>query len=365
MSVANILKTPPTAPSISSAYAGGGGTGLFLELAGGTMDAFPNGVIKSHTITDILRLEGAANQGELLIITKLDGDDISIDATPSSGLIYMDAVDVSITTQNKVEIEGRVVVQPPVAFSYPAYTSALDIKNWTIPSFGMAGSSLYGINVNNLTGLGNSAVYGMYINDLKNVDGTTILWGIKILKLESLSDTNGIDIEEVKGRNSASGVRVYDVRATYGYGYGLFISTVRADNPLQAYGIYQEDAPGGNVLGNRLEVGREENSTSDNASLTTVGTSRTSIQSTSAPSYDMEENGGNTVVSLSGNITINLPFTTYVGAVYLIIKKHSTLVNIDGQGNQINGDPLFAFSGIDYSTMSLVWDGGEWLAHLN
>ena len=367
MSVANILKSPTLAPAITSAYAdGGGGTGLFLPLLGGTMDASPAGVIKAHTITDIVRLEGASGLGELLITTKLGGDDISIDATPSSGFIYMDAVDVFITTENNVGIKGSVIVQPPGAFSYPSITSALDIKNWVIPAFALSGSSLYGINVNSLTGLGNSAVYGMYIYDLKNVAGFTTLWGIKILKLESLSDTNGIDIEDVKGTNTAMGLKVFNVQATFGYSYGLHISTVTANNPKNAFGIYQQDAPGGNNLRNRLEVGNDENSISDNASLTTVGTSLTSIQSTSDSTYFMEENGGNTVVSLSAsNLSIFLPSTTYIGAVYLIIKKHSNIVNIDGNGNNINGTPFFTFSGIDYSTMSCVWDGSEWLAHLN
>ena len=411
MSVANILKTPTLAPSITSAYAdgSGGGSGLFLPLLGGAMDALPAGVIKAHTITDILRLEGASGLGELLITTNSGGDDISIDATPSSGLIYMDAVDVLIRTQNSVDILGSVIVQPPVGYVFPSITSAVDIKNWVTDT----DTTLSGLNISNIESTGSSGsasgidvaqikatdlAYGMLMNTIQSVSGSASgismnnttakgdAYGLKCEIIESLvTNAYGSYISDITAKNAvtgysvrilnsvngdAKGIDVDDVESANANAFGLFITAVKAPNG-RAYGIWQDGASNGNVLKDILRVGENVVPESINASLRVFGTSHTSIQSTGTfPLYTIGQNAGNTVVSTNAiNTDISMPVgfgAQYHGVVYLIIKKHTGNINILGGGLQINGVLTpFIFSGPTYSSMTCVWDGTEWLANIN
>ena len=60
-----------------------------------------------------------------------------------------------------------------------------------------------------------------------------------------------------------------------------------------------------------------------------------------------------------------MPTTRFTGAIYTIIKKQAGSITINGNGANINGAASFTHSGAIYGTMTIVYDGTEWLAHLN
>ena len=133
-----------------------------------------------------------------------------------------------------------------------------------------------------------------------------------------------------------------------------------------AYGIFQTGAPNViNVFRNNIECGAGELSSQTNATIRAFGTLQNSVQSSAVGTYDILNNGGNVVVSLTGNTIMQMPTTRFTGAIYTITKKHGGTITINGNGANINGAASFSFSGAAYGTMTIVWDGTEWLAHLN
>jgi hypothetical protein len=136
------------------------------------------------------------------------------------------------------------------------------------------------------------------------------------------------------------------------------------------YGIFQNGLiSGGNVLQSKLECGASETTSQPLPSLNVIGTVQSSVQLTGAISpYTIANNAGNTVISDdAANTDIILPAIPYIGAEYTIWKTHGGAVTITPSiGQPINGGAgPFNFSVAAYGTMTLVWIGTEWLAHLN
>jgi hypothetical protein len=258
MSVANtLIKGVPTAPSITSQYAGGGSggagvsslngltgglniagaggisvaaagstititggggpPGLYLPLAGGNMDASPAGVIGAHTITGLTTLEGDAAGNDLSILTQAGGADIAIDATASGGSLFVDAYSTQITTGTgagaKVEINGKVVVQPPAGYTYPDNPEyAVDIKNWTNPTANLQAAigistisstaDANGVFGGSITSTGGSAV-GVNFSSLQGQSSAT---GILLNTMSSPTHSLGIDIQNVVSDNQVDGI---------------------------------------------------------------------------------------------------------------------------------------------------------------
>jgi hypothetical protein len=196
------------------------------------------------------------------------------------------------------------------------------------------------------------------------------------------NDAKGTYISQINGQLDAYGAHFDGVNATTGkaFGmridnvisapsalntaYGLYIGTVTGG--AGSYGVYQSaGATLGNVFDNRIYAGSAEATSQTNASLNVAGTIQSKVQSSSATTYGILNNAGNTIVSLTGNSFLFMPAvgTRLIGAEYTIWKKHANNVTINGNGININGSATFNFSGTAYQKMVITYDGTEWLAH--
>jgi len=191
--------------------------------------------------------------------------------------------------------------------------------------------------------------------------------GVQVNGITALTnDAYGIDIRDVAGPNISRGVYINNVSSSGNDAYGLHIGSVSSIGG-GAYGIYQFAGTStiSNFFHNNIECGSGESASSTNASLNVFGTIQSSVQSSAAATYTILNNRGNVVISLAGNTAMNMPTFRYIGAIYTITKKHGGGVTINGNGANINGAATFNHSGAIYGTMTIVWDGTEWLAHLN
>lgn len=102
----NVVPNPPNPTWTNIGSGGGGGAGVYLPLVGGTMAPTPQGVINSHTITNLTNITGSASAGFDTVIQTVagTGNDISIDA--DTGVVNVDAFDVLLNAATKVEING-------------------------------------------------------------------------------------------------------------------------------------------------------------------------------------------------------------------------------------------------------------------
>jgi len=107
MSVANILETPSnTFQRIDPIWDnGGGGAGPYLALAGGTMDAFPNGVINAHSIREVITLNGSSVAGLDTVIRTIAGNDVIMETGATDG-INLDTGVLLANCGTRVELNG-------------------------------------------------------------------------------------------------------------------------------------------------------------------------------------------------------------------------------------------------------------------
>jgi hypothetical protein len=238
------ISVSTTAPSTITLTGGGPGPGLFLPLAGGNMDASPAGVIGAHTITGLTTLESDNAGNDLSILTQAGGADISIDATASGGSLFVDAFSTDITTGTgagaKVDIKGKVVVQPPGGFTYPDINEvAVRVENWTNPTnnnqFGIVVDNIATAGFGNVAGITSSAIaangsgdatgirtftisatgpgnaQGLIVDNIAAQNGLTN--GVSVTNLNGVADVNGIAGGSfISGTSSASGINLSDIQ---------------------------------------------------------------------------------------------------------------------------------------------------------
>ena len=211
---------------------------------------------------------------------------------------------------------------------------------------------------------------GIYIKDVSSSGKKA--YGAFFDNIQSTGDEAiGLNLISIVGNLNTYGINIQTVTSSTQNAYGIYITGVTIVlGGIQAYGIYQNGLiSGGNVLQSKLECGASETTSQPLPSLNVIGTIQSSVQLTGAiSSYTISNNAGNTVVSdNAANTVINLPAIPYFGAEYTIWKTHGGAVTITPSiGQPINGSPgTFTFLGAAYGTMTLVWSGTEWLAHLN
>lgn len=217
-----------------------------------------------------------------------------------------------------------------VAASISADTGDAFAVNAT--DIGSANGSAFAFSAANI--IGNTDSTGLSLNTIIGTTGPA--FGISIGGVSSLG-------------NDAYGLHIDDISSTGGGAFGVFQAS---SNPNVS-----------NVFCNRIECGSVESSSSTNPSIHAFGTIAASVQSSATTSYTILNNGGNTIISLTGNTSMDMPSVRYTGAQYIIWKKHGGNVVINGNGANINGAASFSFGGTSYQKMTIVWDGTEWLAH--
>jgi len=276
MSVANTLKTPIVAPGIDIQYAGAGGPGsgvsslnaltgalniagaggisvaaagstititggggppgLYLPLAGGTMDASPAGVINAHTITGLTTLEGDSAGNDLSILTQAGGGDIAIDATASGGSLFVDAFSTSITTGTtagaKVDINGKLVVVPPGGYAYATNPEvAIKVQNWNNPT----GNNQFGIVSDLIVATGAGSATGITASTTA-ANGTGNAVGIR---------SSGVNADT----GNATGIDIDSVFANAGQAFGETITNIIAVGDVNAIGGGNYTSTGASATG--------------------------------------------------------------------------------------------------------------------
>jgi hypothetical protein len=216
MSVANILEDPAIGyKKIDQMwYNAGGGpppVGLYLPLAGGTMDASPAGIINAHTINELTNITGSSiGPGNDTVIQTINGNDLALQTDPNES-ITANTGQFEIDASIRCEINATTVIQPIGGYTYPNNPEiGLTIQNWNnpIPSVPMTGCLITNTTADfNATGLEVNAT-----TTINNSDAT----GIKAVATGDISITNqseGIHIEKVNAVNTAIGANIIDVNA--------------------------------------------------------------------------------------------------------------------------------------------------------
>lgn len=270
------ISVSTTAPSTITLTGGGGPPGLYLPLAGGNMDASPAGVIGAHTITGLTTLEGDALGNDLSILTQAGGADISIDATASGGSLFVDAFSTDITTGTgagaKVDIKGKVVVQPPGGFTYPDINEvAVRVENWTNPTnnsqFGIVVDNIATAGFGNVTGITSSAIAANSSGDATGIRTFTI-------SATGPGNAQGLIVDNVGAQNGlTNGVAITNLNGVAdvnGIGGGSFISAISS-----AAGINLSDIQGvTNAIGANLASIQSQSGAFGVQLNTIVGTSQ-------------------------------------------------------------------------------------------
>lgn len=333
MSVANtLINGAPTAPSITSQYAGGGSgagvsslqsltgainivgaggisvsttapstitltgggaPGLYLPLAGGNMDASPAGVIGAHTITGLTTLEGDAVGNDLSILTQAGGADIAIDATASGGSLFVDAYSTAITTGTgagaKVDVNGRLVVVPPGGYTYADNPQvAVKVQNWTNPT----GNNQFGIVADTITANGSGNVAGITASTIA-ATGSGDATGIRSFGVNA------------SGPGNAQGIIVDNIAATNGLTNGVSITNINGVGDANA--IAGGSITSGTSSANGINLASIQGASTANGILlnTIIGTGQASgidIQNVSSDSQ---------VVGIQANALISTTGNTY------------------------------------------------------
>jgi hypothetical protein len=168
MSAANILNSPiNAAPAITTPYASGGGApplGVYLPLAGGTMDVFPAGVINAHTIVGpaggILLLDAGA-LGDVNV--QASGGNASLTGD-SANVSAANGVDINSTGGGPIGIDttGQVLVGSILPPSSISMTSTGNVDFTTGGTVGVIGGNL-DLNTNDLINGGNLGAESMVL----------------------------------------------------------------------------------------------------------------------------------------------------------------------------------------------------------
>jgi hypothetical protein len=207
--LANVVSINPTTGELAYQAAGGGG-GLFLPLAGGTMDALPNGVISAHTLEDVITIEGTpAGSGLDTTIITNTGNDLNLQTDPGDG-VNVDTGQLTITAQVRCEINATTVIQPVGGYTYPnAPEIGLEVKNWNNPT----ANPQYGCQIENISSA-SSDVLGVNIDNI----------------VASTGEARGIQMANINGDGRAYGVSIDGINATNSFGAGIVISSVESAN---------------------------------------------------------------------------------------------------------------------------------------
>jgi hypothetical protein len=277
MSVANILEDPAVGyKKIDQMwYNAGGGpppVGLYLPLAGGTMDAFPAGQINAHTLNEVVNITGAsAGPGNDTVIQTINGNDLSLQTQPTES-ITANTGQFEIDAQIRTEINSVVVVQPVGGYTYPNNPErGLEITDWNNPVVGNTmtaleisktksggeangifvvdvkndnGADSYGVRVEDvgLVPLGTSSAFGLSVS---NINGNGVAQGgvfsgmtadslAKGVAVDSITanvgDALGVDVVGITGNTTATGVNIVSTTATTASAFGINIDNVSANN---------------------------------------------------------------------------------------------------------------------------------------
>jgi hypothetical protein len=263
--LANVVSINPTTGELAYQAAGGGG-GLFLPLAGGTMDALPAGVISAHTIEDIITLEGTpAGSGLDTTIITNTGNDLNLQTGNTDGL-NVDTGQMTINADIRCEINATTIIQPIGGYTYPnAPEVGLTIQNWNNPTanpqFGCeitnidsANSDAEGLRIQSITattgtatgetirGITGDRCAGMNIAiinaatadaigvNLTSVDATLgNATGYEMTSLNAGQDARAININAITAGANAFGAELNNIVATTGSSYGVVASGVQGD----------------------------------------------------------------------------------------------------------------------------------------
>lgn len=269
MSVANTLKGPIVAPAITIQYAGSGGgpsPGLFLPLAGGTMDASPSGVINAHTITGLTTLQGDAVGNDLSILAQAGGANVNIDTTASGGDVNIDTGAFNVNASEPVNITtagafldlicptGELKAGDPLNVG----NKALIIINNTSPQSQIAVSAVDNVAIDNrivvvpngnMTYVPDDVAVRMetYINTAGNQTGLAVG---KIVS--SVGNSTGINVADTNAELNVIGVNIAATTSQNGNAVGCAIASV--NGPFEGVGLDVTDlTTGAAAYGVRLK----------------------------------------------------------------------------------------------------------------
>lgn len=267
--LANVVSIDPTTGELAYQASAAPPGGPFLPLAGGTMDAFPAGVISAHTINELTNITGAsAGPGNDTIIQTINGNDLSLNTDPTES-ITANTGQFEINAEIRCEINGATVIQPVGGYTYPNNPEiGLSVQNWTNPT----GFQQIGIGVNNITSAAGQ-VEGVYIQNLNanqdcvgvrldNVNGNN-LQGVEINNLTANGDAQGQRISGVQGNRAwghaitsvsanagdAKAIEVDGITSLAGATYGLEMNNLQGDALVKGVDINSLTAFNGNATG--------------------------------------------------------------------------------------------------------------------
>jgi hypothetical protein len=238
--------------------------GLYLPLAGGTMDAAPAGVISAHTITDIITLEGTpAGSGFDTTIQVNTGNDLLIQTDPADGVLMTTGafiVDASIQTQ----INSITTIQPAPGYTYPNNPEiGLKIINWNNPTgFQQVGCEIFntssltgeaeGLIITNVKSGGGSDAIGIRVDDVGLVPlGTSQAKGIEVRTINANGIAHGVDIQGVNGPTRVYAVQAQNLTASTGNATGYEMTNLTGNQDSRGILIDQINA-GTNAFGAEL-----------------------------------------------------------------------------------------------------------------
>jgi hypothetical protein len=297
--------------------------GPFLPLAGGTMDAFPNGIINAHTII-------GPTGGTLSLNSLNSGTTGNVNITSNNTNIKVgDPIDsITMNANTKLDIYSPAIIQPPTGYTYPNNPSiALDIKNWfnSINGFtniglklsgfqnqgaidviqiggitGGLGLATNGINILNLdsSSLGETCAFragGAFPNNILGFDNS---YGVNLTNIRK----NGTGIGEcvafkateiisnlANSLGVASGLLITDIQAVQGVAQGIYIKDVSSTGK-KAYGAFFDNIQsfGDEALGLKLK--------SINGKLDTYGINIETVNSSNQNAYGIYITGVTSVV---------------------------------------------------------------------
>lgn len=318
MSVANILEAPPVGYKKIDEFwynAGGGPPiGLYLPLAGGTMDASPAGIINAHTINELTNITGSSvGPGNDTVIQTINGNDLALITDPNESITATTG-QFEIDAQIRCEINATTVIQPVGGYTYPnAPEIGLTIQNWNNPTanpqFGCeitnidsASSDAEGLRIQSITattgtatgetirGITGDRSVGMNIAivnaatqdatglNMSSVDATLgNATGYGMTSLNAGQDARAISVNAITAGTNAFGAELNNIVATNGSSYGVVASGIQGD--ADAYGVSVNslqanngNATGVDVLGTTSILGNVVGMNVDGVNAPSVGT---------------------------------------------------------------------------------------------